>query len=170
MTLYTRRFSPLESDTGYRYLISEDGREITLNDLMDFDHMIRVVGTVIMDGFDSPYMEFSEEDRLSAPEGWSLLTGYTRQDGYRGPSMHASEFIGGDLADHIMSTPGDYMAVMDEDSWAVAYRPPINAPLPSGLPGCDYCGNAAARRNSYKDGSATVYAHPACYARALRER
>lgn len=65
-------------------------------------------------------------------QGWSLLTGFTGQYGYSGPIMHPSEFIGGGLAEHIMSTPGFYCAVTVEceDSeepagWAVAYREKI---------------------------------------------
>lgn len=39
----------------------------------------------------------------------------------------------------------------------------------AGKPGCDYCGNAGARTEPYKDGNVTVYAHPACRAKAKQE-
>lgn len=64
---------------------------------------------------------------------WDLLTGWTGQYGYRGPMMHSSEFVGGRLAEHILSTPGLYAllvpSVLDPDdpdaqpdSWAIAYK------------------------------------------------
>jgi len=40
------------------------------------------------------------------------LTGYTGQYGYHGAVMHASEYIGGGLADDILSTPGTYVVVV----------------------------------------------------------
>lgn len=43
-------------------------------------------------------------------QGWEMLRGYTSQYGYRGPIMHTSEYIGGDLARDILSTPGIYTA------------------------------------------------------------
>src|SRR5262245_35140668 len=39
---------------------------------------------------------------------WEALTGYTGQYGYRGPVMHASEFVGGRLERDIRATPGVY--------------------------------------------------------------
>lgn len=97
-----------------------------LNQLMEFDHVIRVHedGTVM------------EEPNTYAPElhdgelegnGWTLLDGYSGQYGYSGPIMHDSEYIGGGMADDILSTPGVYVALVDyplDDSepegWAVA--------------------------------------------------
>lgn len=62
--------------------------------------------------------------------GWELLTGWTGQSGYRGPVMHASEYLGGRLAEYILETPGIYTAVVvetDDDSedaagWAIARK------------------------------------------------
>ncbi|URG17467.1 hypothetical protein Mbo2_097 [Rhodococcus phage Mbo2] len=64
---------------------------------------------------------------------WELLSGWTGQHGYNGAIMHASEYIGGALAEHIAETPGTYVAVTvsclapteadDDDTpagWAVA--------------------------------------------------
>lgn len=47
-------------------------------------------------------------------EGWEALTGYTGQYGYRGAVMHASEYLGGGLADDILSTPGTYVVTVVE--------------------------------------------------------
>jgi hypothetical protein len=96
-----------------------------LSDVMDFDHVIRVHadGTV------------TDEPSIFAPglydgevgKGWTLLNGYSGQHCYSGPIMHASEVIGGGMADDILSTPGVYVALVDypsDDSepegWAVA--------------------------------------------------
>ena len=107
----------------------------TLNSVMDFDHVIRVHkdGTVT-DAPDvwAPEMhdgELEAYDHIpNQPVGWSLMTGYTGQDSYYGPCMHASEFIGGDMARDILSAPGYYVALVDypsddtePESWAVAY-------------------------------------------------
>lgn len=104
-----------------------------LNELMDLDHVV----TVHEDG------TVSEPRNIWAPEcldgdvssGWSLLDGYSGQYRYSGPIMHESEFLGGRMADDILSTPGTYAVVVayyspedDDDSdsdlevggWAVA--------------------------------------------------
>jgi hypothetical protein len=43
-------------------------------------------------------------------QGWDVESGWTGQQGYRGPVMHTSEFIGGRLAEHILATPGYWVA------------------------------------------------------------
>jgi hypothetical protein len=99
-----------------------------LNDLMGFDHVIRVHpdGTV-----SEPAGVYAPELDGETPEpGWRLLAGYTGQYGYNGPIMHPSEFIGGGLARDILDTPGLYVALViwaddpndEPDGWAVAYR------------------------------------------------
>lgn len=123
-----------------------------LDQLMEFGHTIHVHedGTVTEDGpranemllvcLDSdggaPDPDQADID-LSLGAGWSLLTGWTGQYGYRGPIMHASEYIGGGLARYILETPGYYCSVIvdgiPEDAgedvetesvgWAIAYRP-----------------------------------------------
>jgi hypothetical protein len=74
------------------------------------------------------------EDVEGIPDGWTLLTGYSGQDRYAGPVMHASEMIGGRMAEDILSTPGVYTATTVEvdptddepdpfpAGWAVARR------------------------------------------------
>lgn len=103
-------------------------RTRTLNDLMDFDHVIRVLrdGSVVDAGPDV-YAPNCHDGELDSRE-WSLMTGYTGQYGYSGPCMHASEVIGGGMERDILSRPGLYVALVDyplDDSepegWVVAY-------------------------------------------------
>lgn len=81
--------------------------------------------TVTHDETDDVYVDGS---------GWTPLTGWTGQYGYRGAVMHASEQFAGSLADHVLSTPGTYVLTVvdvlpDEDDedpepagWAVLRR------------------------------------------------
>ena len=127
----------------------------SLDFIMDFDRVIQVHenGTVSdvnallaptlameVDG-DGQSIHANDEDIISqaAAAGWSLLSGFTGQHGYRGPIMHPSEFIGGVLANVILEKPGYYVSVVVEcehpenrqgetdnplnpAGWAVAYR------------------------------------------------
>ena len=92
-----------------------------LNAHMEFDHVIQVFenGSVVDDVAavwapevydNSP--EGGPEDIAVSGEGWTLERGWTGQYSYSGPVMHDSEFIGGDLAEHILSTPGYWVAVV----------------------------------------------------------
>lgn len=102
----------------------------SLSDLMDFDVVVEV------------HPDGTVERRLDvfAPEvfddevwdGWTLLNGYSGQQGYSGPIMHASEQIAGGLARDIVAEPGLYVAV-------VAVSP------------CDECGGAGADEEDYCD-------------------
>lgn len=121
----------------------------TLNDLMQIDHVIRVNADGSIDeptGVYAPELsigcdddgQISEEDDQDMIDyaqqvGWTLLTGWTGQEGYRGPLMHASEYVGGALEQHIRDTPGLWVATAiytDDDSngdndlagWVLAYR------------------------------------------------
>lgn len=38
---------------------------------------------------------------------WRAVSGHSNQHGYGGPIMHASEFIGGGMADYLLSTADD---------------------------------------------------------------
>jgi hypothetical protein len=117
----------------------------TLNSVMEFDHVIEVHadGTVS----DAPGIrelwapELTNERLDMAAPGWSLLSGYTGQQG-GGNIMHNSEFIGGQLARDILAAPGYYVAIVanwlteeDEEGedvegsdtvegWAVAFKEP----------------------------------------------
>lgn len=114
-----------------------------LNDVMEFDHVIRVHpdGTVTdVDRYEASYFApgvmFDDVHpdgdlrKVSHPDGWTFLIGYSGQEGYSGPVMHSSEFIGGGLARDILAEPGDYVAVVidamsDDDD-------PDGEPIPDG--------------------------------------
>lgn len=116
---------------------------MTLNDRMDFDHVIRVHadGTVTDEretyGPENVLMNPDLSIDMDGADGWSLMNGYSGQDRYSGPVMHESEYIGGGMERDILATPGLYVAVIvyadpDEDDdpadgnpiagWTVAYR------------------------------------------------
>lgn len=99
-----------------------------LNDVMEFDHVIRVAeaarvtdaepgiyapGVCVELDADGQITADAEATMIEAVEaaGWDLMTGYTGQYGYRGPIMHPSEFVGGSLAEDILSAPGLYVVV-----------------------------------------------------------
>lgn len=109
--------------------------ERSLNDVMSFGHVIHVAenGTVT-DGDDMPAKIYGNEvvylildddgqslddDYQDIYAGWSAFTaGYTSQHGYRGPTMHSCESIGGRLARDILTTPGYYVAVVVDGEYA----------------------------------------------------
>ena len=72
------------------------------------------------------WLKIRHERELSTDK-WELLDGYSGQDRYSGPIMHASEYVGGRMERDILATPGVYVALVDyclDDSdpegWAVA--------------------------------------------------
>ena len=107
--------------------------ERELNDIMEFDHVIEVrEGGEIIDRNDlyAPECYFDASDNginFSGDTRWTPLNGYSGQDRYSGPIMHASESIGGGMEADIRSTPGVYTVVvitdLDDDEqpagWAV---------------------------------------------------
>lgn len=120
-----------------------------LEKIMEMDHVIQVHenGDVTDDvaGVWAPEVydntgEDDAEDIVVSGDGWTLESGWTGQYSYHGPVMHDSEFVGGALAEHILSTPGYWVAVVvtgscecgtgDDDEcdgvtdvgWAVAFR------------------------------------------------
>ena len=105
-----------------------------LNDIMEFDHVIRVSpdGTIDAhpsrtypltphapesviftrhDGQISAADEDAWAERVRA-QGWEPERGWTGQYSYSGAFMHASEYVGGHLEDHIRQTPGLWVAVV----------------------------------------------------------
>lgn len=114
------------------------GADVDLHDVMEFGHVIAVYpdGTVA-DAPTSLYAPecywngFSDGQHIESGTGWELLDGFSGQQGYSGPIMHASEYIGGGLADYIREHPGYYVSVVCDDlddpdspaGWAIAYRP-----------------------------------------------
>lgn len=104
----------------------------TLNDIMEFDHIIHVDwnGYVTEPDKDekgkslwAPEVEFLPGDwemgtRADVYVGgeWEAMMGCTGQYGYNGPIMHESEFIGGGMERRILETPGYYVcAVVEKD-------------------------------------------------------
>ena len=87
-----------------------------LQDIAEFDHpfIVTDAGTVEdAAGVYAPEVFNSEDTDIEIMgNGWEALTGYTGQYGYYGAVMHASEFIGGGLADDILVTPGIYVVVV----------------------------------------------------------
>jgi len=88
-----------------------------LRDLADFDHPFVVTKEGILE--DAPEGVYApsvyhddDEDVMIDGDGWEALTGFTGQYGYNGAVMHASEFIGGGLAEAVLTTPGVYVAVV----------------------------------------------------------
>jgi hypothetical protein len=97
-----------------------------LNNIMEVDHVIEVHedGTVTEDTEDV-YAPEVYTGELFEPDGWSFFTtGYSGQYGYSGPWMHASEFVGGSLAQDILSEPGYYVVIANDagDEWAVVRK------------------------------------------------
>ena len=118
----------------------------TLNNEMSFEHVVysHGDGTVsdvsasTRDGWAPEVIEFETAPGMWEIEctdsEWELLSGWSGQYGYSGPGMHASEFLGGALAQHIIDTPGLYAATVpavlpleeeddtDADTWVIAHR------------------------------------------------
>ena len=88
-----------------------------LQDIAEFDHPFTVTGAGAVEdapsGVYAPEVYHSETTDIEIMgDGWEALTGYTGQYSYNGAVMHASEFIGGKLADDILSTPGTYVVTV----------------------------------------------------------
>lgn len=88
----------------------------TLNDVMEFDHVVRVHsdGAITDVAEDSGRTFWAPDLRDGALETdeWELLDGYSAQDHYSGPIMHASESIGGRMERDILERPGVYVALV----------------------------------------------------------
>jgi hypothetical protein len=129
---------------------SRGTRSDTLDSLMQMDHVIRVDddGLVHDDaqGVYAPEISISTaRDGISvldehekafiadmARVGWSVESGWSGQNSgrYSGPVMHDSEFVGGSLAEHILTTPGYWVACVastldenDDEGWVVMHHP-----------------------------------------------
>lgn len=105
---------------------------IDLNSMMEFDHVIEVLddGSIVDR---SDIIAPSLFDGQLDSSDWILLNGFSGQYCYGGPIMHPSEYIGGGIADYIVSNPGIYVSLvsycdsddgddLDVDGWAIAYR------------------------------------------------
>jgi hypothetical protein len=99
-----------------------------LNAVMEFDRVIRVEpdDTVTTDvksdaTWTCPYPPDLYDGHLTGGSArWSLMSGYTNQQG-GGDVLHNSEFIGGGLARDILATPGLYVAVVA--NWSCEEHP-----------------------------------------------
>ena len=119
----------------------------TLSEAMAFDSVIYSHGDGTISDAHSMYAPgvyiAEQEDGTwvgeALDEPWELLDGFGGQHGYSGPHMHASEYIGGGLARHILETAGFYVVTVvtpmpfdecedvDSDTWAVAYTETADA-------------------------------------------
>lgn len=122
----------------------------SLNDKMDFDHVIRidVYGNVIVvAGVHAPEVSVACADddcgSITAEaevemtayverQGWELMTGYTGQYLYHGPIMHTSEYVGGRLEEDIRETPGLYVVVEVTGLYATEKQEEAQASQPIG--------------------------------------
>jgi hypothetical protein len=103
--------------------IDKLGREI--ND-QGFDHVFQITRGGVVDGpsgVHAPDVRNDEEkdieiDQLPGDK-WSALTGYTWQDHYSGPVMHASEFIGGRLLEDLIEMSAEAEAEGKPLLWTV---------------------------------------------------
>jgi hypothetical protein len=106
-----------------------------LNGIMDFDTVIKVDAGGNVEEVSNVYgPEAAYNGAIEESGGWSLMDGYSGQSGYSGPIMHDSEYIGGNLAQDILDTPGYYVVIasyydgdteeddMVAEGWAVAYK------------------------------------------------
>lgn len=122
------------------YVRTEPVEPQELGDLMDFETVIQVdeTGRVkFRPDLYAPDVYETDDGTAVDGAGWDLLDGYSMQHLYSGPVMHASEYIGGRLAQDILDAPGIYAAVVVYDyieatlddpgsdnvaGWAIAQR------------------------------------------------
>ena len=102
-----------------------------LNEIMEFDHVIRVNGAGAISAVPEIYAPSSLDGEIDSDKWEFFTTGYSGQDRYNGPWMHNSEYIGGRLEDDILATPGVYVSIvgyylpeddseeLDVEGWAI---------------------------------------------------
>lgn len=125
----------------------ENGVPVTaaeLNGVMDIDHVIEVLPTGHVRPRADIYAPTLHQEEIESGAGWEPIRGYsgqyfpTAEGRAKNFIMHNSEFIGGRLADDILSRPGIYVVVVatwdpdeeddDDDGetliegWAVLYQ------------------------------------------------
>lgn len=141
-----------------------------LNDTMEFDHVVEVRADGSIVDRDDIYAPECFDDGsggidFAGAQGWTALDGYSGQDRYSGPIMHASEYVGGRLADDILSEPGVYVVVVITDlddleepsGWAVlrldgSEDTSEDSCTDHGYEVCPDCGNAGTKigRDGYE--------------------
>lgn len=108
------------TDPNFRNLSVVDAEN--LNSKVEFDSPFRVVGTlddgrtVIENRLENVYapevhLYVDREgsgvgDEEIGSEDWTAVNGYSGQHGYRGPTMHDSEFLGGRMAEDVLEDVG----------------------------------------------------------------
>lgn len=69
------------------------------------------------DSHESPYVDdiYFEEGSIwrleELPKGWWPVNGFSSQDGYSGPLMHASEQLAGEMEAWVRANPGHYVLI-----------------------------------------------------------
>lgn len=120
-----------------------------LNDVMELDHVIRVYPDGRLDSnggyaagiyapdvsnVDGPVPDDGVDVEVMDNRPWRVQVNRSNQWNYKGAVMHPSEFIGGGMADDILTMPGYWVAVEvrnddgslpDGDSigWALLWLP-----------------------------------------------
>ena len=87
----------------------------TLNDIMEFEHVIEVHEDGTITDRNDLYAPSLLDGELDSSE-WTMLSGFSGQDRYSGPIMHNSEYIGGGMEAYIRETPGVYVVVVSDYS------------------------------------------------------
>jgi hypothetical protein len=144
MTLYERALE-LDQNDAHRWFTANIGghqQAMTLSGIMDFDRVIEVLsnGSITDDNIDTGHSEFwapvLTDGKLECYLGteWVLFGASGDMSGDH--IMNPAEFIGGHNADHIVSHPGFYVAILanhtcndeceekcdDVEGWALAMR------------------------------------------------
>ena len=83
-----------------------------LNVFMDFDLVVEVTEDGIVQRRHDKYAPEMDGEEILSSVPWQFVNGFSRQYGYSGPAMHPSEYIGGGLEEHILTTPGFYTVVI----------------------------------------------------------
>lgn len=92
--------------------------EEALQKIAEFDHPFTVgEGGSLADARDvyAPEVYHDPDGDIEIiSDEWEALTGFTGQYSYNGAVMHASEYLGGGLARHVLDNPGTYVVVAVE--------------------------------------------------------
>ena len=89
----------------------------TLNGAVEFDTVRSVPQRDIetqIDGFYAPEVSWADDTHHVESGEWIPVDGYSHQYRYSGPVMHASEYLGGAMADAVLEAGGIYVLVVVE--------------------------------------------------------
>ena len=97
--------SKVEFDSPFRVVGNlEDGRTVIEKSLLDV-YAPEVILYVDKNGSGVGEEEIDLKDWREATD-WIAVNGYSGQQGYRGPTMHSSEFLGGRMAKDVLEDIG----------------------------------------------------------------